>query len=179
YLAAIAILVLSAIRDIRATAGADRAELSFILLAGVIALAVSLPLTLLLGLIVDQSRLLSLAPFRVVVFSMIIAYGIATQHLLDVGVLLRRVISYALLATYLLALYALVWWLVATALSSSIPNAHTVAHVTAAIVIAFAMAPARGISQRLAERLFIGSHQLDFRVTVSKAAKILASVTTL
>src|SRR5205807_5282274 len=30
-----------------------------------------------------------------------------------------------------------------------------------------------------AERLFIGSHQLDFRATVSKAAKILASVTTL
>src|SRR4029077_6142471 len=54
YLAAIALLVLSSIRDIRATAGADRAELSFILLAGLIALAVSLPLTLLLGLIVDQ-----------------------------------------------------------------------------------------------------------------------------
>src|SRR5207253_6899896 len=141
--------------------------------------AVSLPLTLLLGLIVDQSRLLSLAPFRVVVFSMIIAYGIATKKLMDVGVLLRRVISYALLATYLLALYALVWWLVATALHSSIPEAHSIAHVTAAIVIAFAMAPARGISQRLAERLFIGSHRLDFRATVSKAAKILASVTTL
>src|ERR1700745_4038845 len=40
------------------------------------------------------------------------------------------------------------------------------------------MAPARGVSQRLAERLFIVSHQLDFRATVSKAAKILASVTT-
>src|SRR5436190_5956324 len=41
------------------------------------------------------------------------------------------------------------------------------------------MTPARGISQRLAERHFIGSHQLDFRATVSKAAKVLASVTTL
>src|SRR5437667_1824440 len=41
------------------------------------------------------------------------------------------------------------------------------------------MAPARGMSQRLAERLVIGSHRLDFRATVSKAAKILASVTTL
>ena len=54
-----------------------------------------------------------------------------------------------------------------------------IAHVMAAIVVAFAMAPARGISQRLAERLFISSHQLDFRSTVSKAAKILSSVTTL
>src|SRR5438128_858665 len=87
--------------------------------------------------------------------------------------------SYSPLAAYLLALYALVWWLVITALQSSTSNAHTIAHVTAAVVIAFAMAPARGISQRLAERLFIGSHQLDFRATVSKAAKILTSVTTL
>src|SRR5438270_9827865 len=99
--------------------------------------------------------------------------------MMEVGVLLRRLISYALLAAYLLALYALVWWLVTTALQSSITNAHTIAHVTAAIVIAFAMAPARGMSQRLAERLFIGSHQLDFRATVSKAAKILTSVATL
>src|SRR5207237_689029 len=102
-----------------------------------------------------------------------------TRKMMEVGVLLRRLISYALLASYLLALYAVVWWLVATALEHSIPNAHTMAHVTAAVVIAFAMAPARGISQKLAERLFIGSHQLDFRATVSKAAKILGSVTTL
>src|SRR5437867_13015441 len=117
--------------------------------------------------------------FRVVFFSIVVAYGIATRKMMEVGVFLRRLISYVLLATYLLALYALVWWLVATALRSSVPNAHTVAHVAAAVVIAFAMAPARCISQRLAERLFIGSHQLDFRATVSKAAKILASVTTL
>src|SRR5207237_562558 len=101
------------------------------------------------------------------------------RKMMEVCVVLRRLISYVLLATYLLALYALVWWLVATALRSSVPNGHTVAHVAAAVLIAFAMAPARGISQRLAERLFIGSHQLDFRATVSKAAKILASVTSL
>jgi GAF domain-containing protein len=98
---------------------------------------------------------------------------------MDVGLLLRRLISYALLAVYLLVLYSFVWWLVATALRHSLANAHTIAHATAAIVIAFAMAPARGMSQRLAERLFIGSQRLDFRATVSKAAKILASVTTL
>src|SRR5207244_12130222 len=78
----------------------------------------------------------------------------------------------------LLGLYALVWWLVATALHS-VHDARSVAHVTAAIAIAIAMIPARGLSQRLAERLFIGSHHLDFRATVSKAAKILSSVTTL
>jgi signal transduction histidine kinase/GAF domain-containing protein len=83
-----------------------------------------------------------------------------------------------LLIAYLLAVYALVWWLLVTALPSS-PQSHSIAHVAAAIVIAIAMVPARGVSQRLAERLFIQSHQLDFRATVSKAAKILSSVKTL
>ncbi len=155
FVAAIAILIISAARDIKQTKGGQRTELAFILVGGVATLAVSLLLSLVLRFFVDQ------------------------LHLLWFGVLFRRLISYGLLSTYLLALYILVWWLAATALRSSVSNGHSIAHVMAAIVVAFAMAPARGISQRLAERLFIGSHQLDFRATVSKAAKILSSVTTL
>src|SRR6266446_5788220 len=179
FVGAIALLGVTTWRDLRRTTGGERTEIAFILIGGIVAVVVSLPLSLLLGGFFRPSQLSWFAPFRVVFFSIIVAYGIATRKMMEVGVLLRRFISYALLATYLLALYALVWWLVATALRSSVPNAHTVAHVAAAVVIAFAMAPARGISQRLAERLFIGSHQLDFRATVSKAAKILSSVTTL
>jgi PAS domain S-box-containing protein len=176
---AIVTLVIAALRDLRISSGAVRAELGFIMIGGVCILAFSLLAYQVLRFFVESSRLLWFAPLRVVLFSAIVGYGIVTRKMMEVGVLLRRFISYALLAAYLLMLYALVWWLVATALRSSIANAHTIAHVTAAIVVAFAMAPARGISQRLAERLFIGSHQLDFRATVSKAAKILSSVTTL
>src|SRR5436190_8327723 len=179
FVLAVAVLALSVWRDLRKTTGAARTELAFILIGGLAAVIVSLPLSLVLGGFFKPSQLSWFAPFRVVFFSIVVAYGIATRKMMEVGVLLRRLMSYSLLAAYLLALYALVWWLVITALQSSTSNAHTIAHVTAAVVIAFAMAPARGISQRLAERLFIGSHHLDFRATVSKAAKILSSVTTL
>jgi PAS domain S-box-containing protein len=179
FVAAIAVLAVSTWRDLRRTAGGERTELGFILIGGIAAVAVSLPLSLILGGFFKPSQLSWFAPFRVVFFSIVVAYAIATRKIMDVGVLLRRLMSYSLLAAYLLALYALVWWLVATALQPSVAKAHTIAHVAAAVVIAFAMAPARGVSQKLAERLFIGSHQLDFRATVSKAAKILASVTTL
>ncbi|HEY6070984.1 MAG TPA: ATP-binding protein, partial [Chthoniobacterales bacterium] len=164
---------------LRSTRGNERNELAYILIAGIVALVSAIPLALLLKSFFDPSRSVWLAPFRVVLFSAIVAYGVVTRKVMDVGILLRRSLSYALLASYLLTLYAIVWWLVVTALQSSVPSAHTIAHVTAAIVIAFAMAPARGVSQRLAERLFIGSNSLDFRATVSKAAKVLASVTTL
>jgi len=164
--------------DLRRATGGKRNELGFISIGAAVAVGTTL-VSFGLGLFIDRSELTWFPPLRVVIFSAIVGYGIVTRKMMEVGVLLRRFISYALLAAYLLAIYAVVWWLVATALRSSVANAHTIAHVTAAVAIAFAMAPARGISQRLAERLFIGSHRLDFRATVSKAAKILGSVTTL
>ncbi len=175
-LAGIAVVSLYA-RDLsKATAG-RRAELAFILIGVGVVIGTTL-LSFALGLFIDRSEIAQFAPFRIVLFGLIIAYGIATRKIMDVGVLLRRLFSYGLLAVYLLALYAVVWWLVVAALHS-FGNARSIAHVAAAIVIAIAMAPARGVSQRLAERLFISSHRLDFRATVSKAAKILSSVTTL
>jgi PAS domain S-box-containing protein len=98
---------------------------------------------------------------------------------MEVGFFIRRVTSYAVLAAYLLALYGLVWWLVSTALTPMFGDAHSIAHVAAAIVIAFAMAPARGISRSLADKLFLGTRRLDFRSTMNEAAAILKSVTTL
>ena len=99
---------------------------------------------------------------------------------MEVGVFLRRGIAYALLTTYLLALYGLVWWLIAAV---AVPNVgqsgYTLAHVISAVIVAFAMAPARGVSQTLADRLFVGTRRLDFRATMSKATAILKSVSTL
>ena len=179
YALAFLALIISYWRDLRKTTGSEHTEIAVILIGGIAMIAVTVLLAFALDLFIGPEHSIWFAPFRMIVFSVIIAYGIATRKIMDVGLFVRRTISYVLLTAYLLALYALVWWLVVIALRSSIADARPIAHVAAAIVIAFAMAPARGLSQRLAERLFIGSHQLDFRATVSKAAKILASVTTL
>jgi signal transduction histidine kinase len=178
FLVAFTALIIGYLRNLRETSGGDRAELGFILIGAVCGVAFAVLLTFVLGFFIGREHSIWLAPFRVVFISLVIAYGIATRKIMEVGTLLRRAISYALLTAYLLAVYAVVWWLVATVLQSS-PQSHSIAHVAAAIVIAIAMVPARGVSQRLAERLFIQSHQLDFRATVSKAAKILSSVKTL
>lgn len=179
YALAFFALIVSYWRDLKRTSGSERTEIAVILIGGIGMIAVSILLAFVLEAFIPLSHWMWVAPFRMILFSLIIAYGVATKKILDVGIFLRRVISYVLLTAYLLTLYATVWWLLATALQHSVPNAHTVAHIVGAIVVAFAMAPARGVSQRLAERLFIGSHQLDFRATVSKAAKVLTSVTTL
>jgi hypothetical protein len=150
-------------RDFRNTRGGERTEIAVILIGGVGMMAFSVLLALVLNAFVAQSRWMWVAPFRMIIFSLVIAYGIATRKIMDVGIFIRRILSYLLLGAYLLALYAIVWWLVLTVLQPSTASAGSIAHVAAAIVVAFAMAPARGISQRLAERLFISAHRQESR----------------
>ncbi|HSH37466.1 MAG TPA: ATP-binding protein [Chthoniobacterales bacterium] len=166
-------------RDIKNTSGGEHAELSFILAGVAIAFGLVL-LGYLVGANLGRGVLAWFAPFRTVLFTLVIAYGIATRRIMEVGVLLRRTIGYSVLTAYVLAVYAGVWWLIILAFRPVLPEfAQAVAHVSAAVVIAFAMAPAKGVSQKLADRLFLGTRRLDFRATVSKAAAILRSVTTL
>ncbi|PYI92563.1 MAG: hypothetical protein DME97_09610 [Verrucomicrobia bacterium] len=175
FASSVIILIVFYVRDLRRTAGVQKVELQFIV-AGGVALAILVAPTQ----FVERAIAMQVAPFRIVVFSLIIAYGIATRKIMDVGFFFRRVTSYAVLTAYLLALYALVWWLVSTASKPVFPNeARTFGHLAAALVVAFAMAPARGISQRFANRLFIGSRGIDFQSTMNQAAGILKSVTTL
>ena len=75
-----------------------------------------------LGLFIEPARLLWFAPFRVIFFSLVVAYGIATRKIMEVGLFFRRAISYALLTAYLLALYGLVWWLVFAVFEPQMPN---------------------------------------------------------
>ncbi len=164
------------VRNLRRTSGMQRVELQFVIAGGAILAA----LVAFTPVFVSRDIAVKFAPFRVVIFSLIIAYGVSTRKLMEVGFFFRRITSYAVLTAYLLAIYSAVWWLVSTAFHSRFPyESRTVAHVAAALVLAFAMAPARGVSQSLANRLFVGTRGIDFQSTMSQAAGILKSVSTL
>jgi PAS domain S-box-containing protein len=167
------------IAELKRSTGMQRVELQFVVFGGVTLVALAV-IGIALQPVVTRAVLTRFAPFRVVVFSLIIAYGIATRKIMEVGFFFRRVMAYAVLTGYLLALYGVVWWLVQSAFFPVIGSASpALAHIVAAVIVAFAMAPARGVSQSFADRLFVNARGLDFRATVSKAAKILASITTL
>jgi nitrogen-specific signal transduction histidine kinase/uncharacterized membrane protein len=164
------------VRDLRRTSGMQKVEFQFVV-AGCVILAALVAFT---PVFVSRDIAVQFAPFRVVIFSLIIAYGVSTRKIMEVGFFFRRITSYAVLTAYLLAIYGAVWWLVSTALHSTFPGeSRTIAHVSAALVLAFAMAPARGVSQSLANRLFVGTRGIDFQSTMREAAGILKSVTTL
>lgn len=180
FAAAVVALILNALRDLRRTSGPDHAELAVVLAACVVAVAIPLLASFVLRLFLDPSWSLWLAPFRAVIFGVAVGYGIATRKVLEVGFFVRRVIAFMVLCLYLIALYGLVWWTVSSAARLvAIAEASSLGHVLAALVVAFAMTPAHGISQSLANRLFVGTRGLDFRSTVNEATTILRSVTTL
>src|SRR5207302_5738181 len=161
FAAAIVALVITCSRDLRTASGSVRAELAFILIGAVAAMAIALLLAFILDYFLGPERAIWLAPFRIIVFSLIIAYGIATRKILEVGYFLRHGMAYVLLVVYLLLLYGFVWWLALDVFASLLPNeATSLAHIIAALVVAFAMAPARGLSQRLADRLFVGTRRI-------------------
>ncbi len=174
------VLIFCYLRDLKRTTGSERAELTFILIGAIGAVCFAVILSFLLDYFIGQSRARLFAPFRVVIFSLVVGYGIATRKILEVGFFMRRAIAYLLLGAYLIALYLVIWWL---AMVVFLPvfgeEGRTLSHLFATVVVAFAMAPARGISQSLADRLFVGARRLDFQATMSQATAILRSVTTL
>jgi PAS domain S-box-containing protein len=180
FAVAIIVLVVTTSRDLRQTTGREHAEIATILMGAIVTLTLSLVAYQILQRLNAPGKLVWLAPYRVVLFSLIVAYGIATRKILEVGSILRHAMSYVVLAAYLIALYLAVWWLASHAVASIFPEeARTVASLIAAVVVAFAMAPAKGVSQRLADRLLPGARRLDFRATMRKATAILQSVSTL
>jgi PAS domain S-box-containing protein len=180
FTGALVVLLVASLRDLRNSSGRIRSELGYFLLGSTSILVLTLGAYQILRFFVRPSQLFWFAPLRAVLFTLIIAYGISTRKIMDVGLFLRRVLSYGVLTTYLLALYGAVWWLVVQVTATLFYSTdHTFAHIAAALVCTFAMAPARGFSQSLADRLFVGGRGIDFRATVSKAAAILESVTTL
>ncbi|MFL6568190.1 MAG: ATP-binding protein [Chthoniobacterales bacterium] len=180
FAAAILVLIVVSSRDLRKTKGREHAEIAFILVGAIVTLTLTLTVYQVLRLFIAPQRLLWLAPYRVVLFSLIVAYGIATRKILEVGSFLRHLMSYVVLAAYLTTLYLGVWWVATSALTAlAADEARSIASLIAAVVVAFAMAPAKGVSQRLADRLLPGTRRLDFRATMRKATAILQSVSTL
>ncbi|MDQ6861739.1 MAG: ATP-binding protein [Verrucomicrobiota bacterium] len=172
-------LLVSCYRDLKQTKGSTQAEVAFVFMSAVVTLAVTLGIREVLKPFIPPEKLLWLAPYRVILFSLIVAYGIATRKILEVGSFLRQAMSYVVLTAYLTALYLVIWWVASAALGTTVGDARSAASLIAAVAVAFAMAPAKGVSQRLADRLLPGARRLDFRATMRKATAILQSVSTL
>jgi signal transduction histidine kinase len=177
YLAiSLLLLVHQFIRDMRQSRGIQRVELQFAMLGSAIGIFFALCTAVLIPIFSNTSQSVQLLPFSVLVLDGITAYGIATRRILDVAGLVRRATAYALLALYLVAIYVAFWLASHLLFTVLLGGPDFTAHLIATLATAFSLAPANGLLQQFANRLFLNMRTVDATELMQQANRILNSV---
>ena len=179
FLGGLILLIGRFVRDFRQSTGIQRIELEFTVLAFAVAAIVGLSCGQIIPLLTGFDNATQLMPLSSVLLDVVVAYGIATQRIMNVGEVLRRSTAYVLLAVYMSILYMVVLSLTMVAFAELIADPSTFAHLLAALVVAFSMAPANGRLQRVAARLFINVEEMNVGRTVREAQEALSQIDTI
>ena len=155
-----------------------RVELQFIWL-GWLTVPTTVAISVLLQVLLHGFQLTRYAaPLRVIVFDLIIAYGITSRGILQIRSFLRRGLSYGLLTTYAGLIYAAAWvvlrWMCAYAGNDSPVLPSVLAGGLATLLVSVLSTPFRRISQRI-----LPSEDLDFERVFGQVRHLLQSVATL
>ncbi|MDA3923299.1 MAG: ATP-binding protein [Kiritimatiellae bacterium] len=177
WIVTVAVLVRTFYLSMAQAEGVCHKELQVMAFGSFLALVPGVLLILVTPLLTGSSQSARVTPITVVIWHSVIAYGIATRHIMGVGELLRRTITYALLIGFLSLLYALTFRLMLN-LPFVLENLRqTAAHVVAAIAIALTFAPAKELLQHRANRLFDERHD-DMSNLLHRGGELAQSITT-
>jgi len=170
-------LVWSCLRSLSRVDGVCRLELQILSVGSVFTLVPGLLFVLVIPLLSGSAQSARFTPVTVAIWHGVIAYGIATRHIMGVGEFLRRIITVALLVGFLIVLYILTFRFVQSVLLDSDGLRDTTAHVAAAIMIALTLAPANAFLRRGADRLFDDGHDELSRL-LHQGGQLARSITT-
>jgi signal transduction histidine kinase len=168
----------NAVRYMITHKGLARLELEFIMAGCLIGGIFGVFFSTLLPLLMGNSQAARYSTAGVLLVDLIIGYGIATQHILDVRSLLRRVVAYALVILQLAVVYGSVFFLCSPLLPFTLFGSLQPAALIAAIVAALTMAPSRGVLQQFTNRLFLNIHQVNLEETLKRANLLFRSIQT-
>lgn len=159
--------------------GVYRLELQIMAYGTLFALVPGVVLILIMPLILGSSQSARFAPIAVAIWHSVIAYGIATRHIMGVGEFFRRTLIWALIACILAIVYLIVFnVVVALPFYGSQALLKSTAHVVAAIVIALSLAPTKKILKSRAEKLFESDHE-ELAQLVREGGELARSITTI
>ncbi len=158
--------------------GVHQVELQFTCLASVV-VAVTIALSLLLQYVQGGWQIVRwAAAFRVILFDIIIAYGITSRGILQVRSVLRRALSHGLLTLYAGVIYAILWvalrWVFLRAGNDATFWPSVLAGGMAATLVNSFGSPLLRIARRI-----LPSNDMDFERVFGQVRQILQSVATL
>lgn len=179
FLITIGLLLFELSKDLRTLTGIHRAELNFTLLGCAIGGLSAIALAQILPALTQNWQIAQFAPLSVICIDGFVAYGIATRRIMAVTDVLRRIIAYGVLAAGLMLLYVSVWKSVDWFMAITLGRQTLLPHLTAALTVAFSMAPSIGWMNQLANRLFLSAQVINVQDAIRKTTRILQSITTL
>lgn len=156
--------------------GASRQEFRYILIGMLVTTLVGTLTNVIAPILLNTSQTQPFGPVSIVAMNAIIAYGIATQKILDVADVIRRFVAHTLMISYLIAVYSLTWFAVRALTGGFMVGLLDVSHLIAAIAVAYSLSPANWHTRRVADRLFIHNPPVNIEGTLQAANHILQSV---
>jgi signal transduction histidine kinase/GAF domain-containing protein len=164
-------------RTAKKRTGVQKAEIQFLQMGCAASFVLGVVVVTIAKLVANQ-ELSRFVPLSVLVLDGFVTYGIATRRILAVSAVLQRVVSYALMTVYLISLYIFSVWLIGVSFRWMIPDTDYLAHLLAAVILAFSIAPAHGWMQAVSHRLFASANLLNVNVVLERAAHMFQEVST-
>jgi len=165
-------------RDRKKAEGILRAEINFVLLGCTFGLFFGVLFLIISSITgsIDSGWPVPLSP---IIFASFLAYGIAARRILDIPNVIRRLIAYTLLFTYLCLVYFAVYFLGKWVIPHTALEVFPIHHLLATILVAASLAPAQGRLQSFANQLFVGIKSVDVGALIQRSSRMLNSISTL
>ena len=166
------------VRDLGRVSGMRLMELQYLLLGCGSCIAVGVLFGLILPLVSGNSQSIQAAFVCTIILEAVIAYGIVTRRIMDVGHVVRCATAYTLLAVYLGLLYIVVWHPAAAVMRLLVDGESLAPHILASLAVAFSLTPANTLLQRVASGLLINLQSMNVPEATRRVNRVLRTVTT-
>lgn len=164
-------------RTLKSSKGVARTEMQFALAGMTSALPIAIVIHL-VAIVSGSSQPQQYGPLCIIPMNIVIAYGIATRRILGIETVLRRVIAYALLASFLVLIYVVSWNIVNFLLRDIMHDPSLLSQIAATVISILSIAPAEARMHTAANKL-ISAKSMDTTATMKKASEIFQSVSTI
>ncbi len=178
WIVTVATLIWGFFRALVRSEGICRMELQIMSLGSLFGFLPGVLLVLLVPLFTGTSQSGRITPITVVIWLSVIAYGIATRHIMGVGEFLRRVVTVVLLVGFLGLLYLLAFRVALLLPMDDDGYVRALAHVVAAVAVALTLAPANAFLRRGTDHLFHDGHD-DLTRLMHNGGELARSITTI
>jgi len=177
FFAVIIAMMVGFFKEKERAVGVQKEELLFLQLGGCASLIFGVSI-LVAAEVFNEQGISGFMPLSVLILDGFIAYGIATRRILAASAVIQRVVSYALMACYLILLYVCVEWIASKLFILLVNDTAYISHLLAALIVAFSVAPAHGWMQTVSHRLFALANLLNVNVVLEQAAQMFQEVST-